>query len=469
MTIPSVLTGLLLLAGLIVMNGLFVAAEYALVSLRKSRVEEMVKSGRPGAQTVLQLKDNLDRSIAGSQLGITFASLAVGWLGGEALEGLVKLLLGFVPNFGFLTPSAATFVVSFVLLSMTQVIVGEQIPKQIALRLPEQTIVRLSKPFRAFLWLMSPLVWLMDLTAKTALRLLGIASVQAEEHPLPSAGEFQILIEESGKAGNLGQQESDLLLRALDLKQLTVRDVMVPRRRMDSIPDSLSLPEVLAVVCKTKHSKLPVYRAGEGIIGILYTRDLFDIWSKAQPPGTGVAPNTVSQPPAPFKLSACVRKAHFAPESMLAATLLQELKTKRLQMAIVVDEFGTAVGLITLEDLVEQLVGDIWDEFDTPNAGIESTGENTWRVQGEVTLFEFNKALAAEVGCSVHCTTVAGAVIDALDHHPSIGEKVTIAGFTFTVQEMRGAAIYRLDVKREPQVPLVAPDSAPPSESTSAT
>jgi magnesium and cobalt transporter len=164
-----------------------------------------------------------------------------------------------------------------------------------------------------------------------------------------------------------------------------------------------------------------------------------------------------------------VRKAHFAPESMLAATLLQELKTKRLQMAIVVDEFGTAVGLITLEDLVEQLVGDIWDEFDTPNAGIESTGENTWRVQGEVTLFEFNKALAAEVGCSVHCTTVAGAVIDALDHHPSIGEKVTIAGFTFTVQEMRGAAIYRLDVKREPQVPLVAPDSAPPSESTSAT
>jgi len=464
MTIPSVLTGVLLLAGLIVMNGLFVAAEYALVSLRKSRVEEMVKSGRPGAQTVLQLKSNLDRSIAGSQLGISFASLAIGWLGGDAISGLVKLLLGFVPDFGFVSPAVATFVVSFMLLSLTQVIIGEQIPKQIALRLPEQTIVRLSKPFRLFCWLMSPLVWLMNMTARGALKLLGIASVQAAEHPLPSTGEFQILIEEREKAGNLGQQESDILLRALALKQLTVRDVMVPRRRMDSIPDSLSLADVLAVVCKTKHSKLPVYRAGEGIIGILYTRDLFDIWSKAQP----AAATTAAAAATPFKLSACVRKAHFAPESMLAASLLQEMKTKRLQMAIVVDEFGTAVGLITLEDLIEQLVGDIWDEYDTPNAGIESTGDNTWVVQGEVTSFEFNKALGAEVSRAVHCTTVAGAVIDALDHHPSVDESVTIAGFTFTVQEMRGAAIYRLAVKRAPEQTLVTPEVSAPPETQSA-
>jgi len=460
MTITSVVAGLLLLAALIVINGLFVAAEYALVSLRKSRIEEMVKSGRPGAETLLKLKSNLDRSIAGSQLGITFASLAVGWLGGDAIAGLFKLLLGSVPSFGFISPTAATVIISFMLLSLTQVIVGEQIPKQIALRLPEQTIVRLSKPFRLFCWLMSPLIWLMNLTARGALKVLGIAQIQAEEHPLPSAGEFQILIEESERAGNLGQQESDLLLRALDLKALTVRDVMVPRRLMDTIPDSLSLPDVLTVVCKTKHTKLPVYRAGEGIIGILYTRDLFDIWLKAQP----VAPNTVPTT-APFKLSASVRKAHFAPESMLAATLLQELKTKRLQMAIVVDEFGTAVGMITLEDLVEQLVGDIWDEYDTPNAGIEKVDENAWRVQGEVTLFEFNKALGAEVSCSVHCTTVAGAVIDALDHHPSVGESITIGGFVFTVQEMRGAAIYRLEVKRESQEPLTAPVSGEPLES----
>ena len=356
-----------------------------------------------------------------------------------------------MPSFGFLTPSAATVIISFMLLSLTQVIIGEQIPKQIALRLPEQTIVRLSKPFRLFCWLMSPLIWLMNLAARGALRVLGIAEIQAEEHPLPSAGEFQILIEESERAGNLGHHESDLLLRALDLKALTVRDVMVPRRLMDTIPDSLSLPDVLAVVCKTKHSKLPVYRAGEGIIGILYTRDLFEIWLKGQP----VAPNTVPTAP-PFKLSACVRKAHFAPESMLAATLLQELKTKRLQMAIVVDEFGTAVGMITLEDLVEQLVGDIWDEYDTPNAGIEQVDDNSWRVQGEVTLFEFNKALGQKslVPC-IAPLSPAPSSTRWIIIRPSV--KASPSADLFFCAGNAGAAIYRLEVKRESQESLAAP------------
>jgi CBS domain containing-hemolysin-like protein len=332
------------------------------------------------------------------------------------------------------------------------VIIGEQIPKQIALRLPEQTIMRLSKPFRIFCLIMSPFISLMSWTATLALKLLGIANVQAQEHPLPSTDEFQILIEESEKAGTLGKQESSLLRRALELKALTVREVMVPKSRMDAIPDSVTLAEVLAIVSKTKHSKLPVYRQSrDAVIGILNTRDLFELWQARL---KAVDARTMSpQTAAPFKLSAYIRQAYFAPETMLASTLLEVMKARRLQMSIVVDEFGMTVGLITLEDLIEQLVGEIWDEYDTPNNGIEILGPDTWRIQGELTLFEFNKTFGADISCAMHCTTIAGAVIEALDHQPTLDESIVLSGFQFTVSDMRGPAVTKLDVKRVPAQP----------------
>ncbi|HEY9775752.1 MAG TPA: hemolysin family protein [Planktothrix sp.] len=448
MTLPSVLIGMLELAGLILINGLFVAAEYALVSIRKSRVEELAQAKKPGAATLLELKRNLDRSIAGSQMGITFASLCIGWLGGSVVSAAATQIFGALP--WFVPPKGLAFALSFLLLSLTQVIIGEQIPKQIALRLPEQTIMRLSKPFRAFCWIMSPFISLMSWTAATAIKLFGIGNVQAQEQPLPSPDEFQILIEESEKAGTLGKQESSLLRRALELKALTVREVMVPKSRMDAIPESVTLPEVLALVTKTKHSKLPVYRnTRDGVIGILNTRDLFELWQtrlKIWESQTG-SPVTA----APFKLSAYIRQAYFAPESMLASTLLEVMKARRLQMAVVVDEFGTTVGLITLEDLIEQLVGEIWDEYDTPGSnGIEILGPSSWRVPGEMTLFEFNKTFHAEVTCAMHCTTIAGAVIEMLDHQPTVGESVTMSGYKFTIDDMRGPAVTKLEVKRVP-------------------
>jgi CBS domain containing-hemolysin-like protein len=421
----------------LVANSLFVAAEYALVTIRKSRLEEMVKNGVAGARTIQALKAGIERAIAGSQLGISFSSLTMGMIGSSFVLAVDGVLLNalYLHSQG---SSELAFWLSFGFLSVVQVVVAEQIPKQIALRLPEQTLLRLYKPFMVFCLVMSPLIWLMSFTSGLALKLFGIAKITPQgHHQLPSPDELQILFDQSEKAGTIDKQESDLLRRALDLKDLTVREVMVPRPHMDCITESMPLAEIVKVICQTKHSKLPVYR-GDTVIGILNTRDLFDVWS-THLKSTGTPPV--------FKLNANMRKAYFVPVRMQASALLEEMKERRLQMAIAVDEFGTTVGLITLEDLIEQLVGEIWDEYDKPSSAIQAVGENTWHVQGELTLFEFNKAFEVHIACS-HCTTVAGAVIEALERQPNIGETASMGGFSLRVLEMNGPAITKLEVKR---------------------
>jgi len=207
------------------------------------------------------------------------------------------------------------------------------------------------------------------------------------------------------------------------------------------------------VIAKTKHSKLPVYRGRDGVIGILNTRDLFDVWSNQLR-----APNPVALA---FKVTNYIRRAYFVPETMLASTLLEEMRSRQLQMAIVIDEFGATVGLITLEDLLEQLVGEIWDEYDKPNFSIQAVGLDMWKVQGDLTLFEFNKAFAASITTN-HATTVAGAVIEALGRQATVGEKVVIGGFEFEVMEMAGQAVSKLHVQRERKVSDLTPVSTPP-------
>lgn len=437
--VTSVWTGLLILAGLIVVTGLFVAAEYALISIRKSRVDEMVQNGVPGALVVQALKQRIDKTIAGSQLGITLLSMTLGWVGGEVMPEVAKWFLGYIPSFGGIPPGSIAFAVSFMVLTMVHVIIGEQIPKQIALRIPEKTIVRLSYPLRVFCFLTAPFVWVMHTLSLLGLRLLGIPKREGQEHLLPSADEFQILFDESEKAGTLGKQESNLLRKALDLKAVTAREVMIPRTRMDAISENMSLNEVLAVITKTKHSKLPVYRGRDRVVGILNTRDLFDLWST-----TNKTPQAVT---APFKVSTYIRRAYFVPETMLASNLLEEMRVRQIQMAIVMDEFGATVGLITLEDLLEELVGEIWDEYDTPNYAIDKIDETAWRVQGEVTLFEFNRAFGTSIDC-LHCTTIAGMVVELLGRQPRVDDTATTGAFAFTVLELSGHAISSLKVRR---------------------
>ena len=454
MSFGPILLGLALLFAFLILNGLFVAFEFAIIALRKSRLEELVKNGKSGAERVQKLHQQLDRTIAGAQLGITLASLALGWLGDHSILPLIQSAMSSVPGVAEMhLPAGLGVAISFVILSLLHVVVGEQVPKTLGLRAPEKMSFLLSGPFRIFCFITAPLVWLMNAFTWLLLKPFGMTKARHEESHLPSPAEFQILFEESVKAGTLGKQESDFLKRALELKAVTLKEVMVPRTRVDYVEDGTSLVDMMAVASRTKHSKLPVFRnSRDNVIGILNTRDLHDLFyahlrARAQ---TGSAQVT----PKPFRLSDYVRKAYFVPDTMLASTLLEQMKERNLQMAVVIDEFGATVGIVTLEDLLEQLVGEIWDEYDSPGAGIEQVSENAWHVPGDLTIFEFNKFFGSELSCETHCVTVAGLVIEALDRQPDGRETIQVNGYTFTILEIKNRAVFRLAVQR--------PEGAPP-------
>ena len=435
------------------------AFEFAIIALRKSRLEELVKNGKSGAERVQKLHQQMDRTIAGAQLGITLASLALGWLGDHSILPLIQSAMSSIPGIAELQlPAGLGVAISFIILSLLHVVVGEQVPKTMGLRAPERMSFLLSGPFRIFCFITAPLVWLMNVFTWILLKPFGMSKAKQEESQLPSPAEFQILFEESVKAGTLGKQESDFLKRALELKAVTLKEVMVPRTRVDYVEDGTSLVDMMAVASRTKHAKLPVFRnSRDNVIGILNTRDLHDLFyahlkARAQ---AGTAQGGAAQiTPKPFRLSDYVRKAYFVPDTMLASTLLEQMKERKLQMAVVIDEFGATVGIVTLEDLLEQLVGEIWDEYDSPGAGIEQVSENTWHIPGDLTIFEFNKFFSSDLSCETHCVTVAGLVIEALDRQPDGGESIPVNGYTFTILEIKNRAVFRLAVQR--------PDGAPP-------
>src|SRR5262249_12799723 len=251
MSLASLLFWLALMLVLVVLNALFVAAEYALVKLRRTRVQELVDKGHRAARTVKYLQDNIGTTIAGTQLGITLMSLALGWVGESSIHELVKLVLGMIPGMsGFEPPAGLAFGLSFVLLSMLHVILGEQVPKSWSIRIPEKTALFLAPAVRVWAMVTFPLIWVMNALAGVVLRLFGLKQAEEQEVHVHSADELEILIEASGKAGSLGKQESDLLKRALELKEVTAKEIMIPRARMDKISDSLTLQEVLAVVSR---------------------------------------------------------------------------------------------------------------------------------------------------------------------------------------------------------------------------
>ncbi|MDZ4833856.1 MAG: hemolysin family protein [Candidatus Melainabacteria bacterium] len=453
MSSGSILIWLAIVALFIVFNGLFVAAEFAVIRLRKTRVQEMVKSGAVGAPMLAALQKDIENSIAGAQLGITLSSLVVGWMGEKAVTGALELALNAIPGFEHVhVPVWIGLVLSFTILSAIHIIIGEQVPKFIGIRFPESTLLRLGFPFRTFCRFTNPFLSAMNWLSNLTIRVLGFEN-QKEEQRNPSAREFQIMVEESAKAGTLGKQESDLLVSALELKALTVREVMRPKTQVDYLRSDFDLAQVMKVVVDTKHGKLPVFDTLEKrVIGVLHTKDLFDVWfSRFAASGGGIKAVPLALQES-FVLAKLLRQAHFVPDTTKASVLLEDMRARRLQIVMVADEFGNTVGIVALEDLLEQLVGEIWDEYDKPLKDIQKTGADVWKVAGGVTLFEFSKAFSRPLEFDGHSITVAGMFVETLGRTPKVGESLSISGFTFSVAEKEGQQVSFLDVRVQSSV-----------------
>ena len=465
------LIGLLLV--FIVLNGLFVAAEYSLIRLRRSRVAEMIQLKITGAKTIASLQGTMDRSVAGAQLGITICGLAVGGVGQEPIRGVLQSLVDLVGNYwpwfsSWHVPSFVGLFFSFLVLTMMHVIIGEQVPKLLSLRNPEKVALRLSVPFFVFCRSTAPLLTLINGITTIVLRLFRIERQSSQDAP-PSVEELQILIEESRKAGKLAADETNLLSRVLELRGLRVRDVMVPLTLVDGINEDMPLVEALEIISQTRHSRLPVFRGGrQSVVGILNSRELLDLFKKKLRMELKISrhpvPDITGKEPI-GKLSAFIRKPYCVPEGMAASDLLVEFGKRRLQLAIVMDDEDSTevVGLITQEDLLEQLVGEIVDEWDKPIAGVElldTTNGDSYRIAGELTLYELRKVLDVRLTTESDDFTVANAVRENLSLAPgavpSVGDSVDLLDYRFSVHSVKDGVITSVDVSPVPPPPAAS-------------
>ena len=427
-------TRLVLLAVLLILNGFFVAAEFALVRSRRSRLEAMARRGNWTARLALRAAKNLPRILSATQIGVTVASLAIGalaedtlgpslavWLGGAGmpvvLDAAVRLAIG---------ASVALVAVSYL-----HVVFGELVPRGAALAHPEEMAAWLAPPLMVFVWLTAPFSWLLNRSAQFTLRLLGQEIPKGEEN-VHSAEELRILVEQSQEGGMLLPQDAHLIEGVFEFSEKNAREVMTPRTEIDALPVEATLEDTLALVAESHRSRYPVYEESiDNVVGLLLAKDLLPV---------------LHHPPAEFSLRDVMRPVHVVPGSREVEEVLADFKKLNEHMAIVLDEYGGTAGVVTMEDLLEEIVGEIRDEYDEPPAPEALTAGDVTLVPGSMNIDEFNERFALAIS-EADYTTIGGYVFGALGRLPVVGDRVTAGGATFTVKALDGRRIETLAVK----------------------
>ncbi len=348
--LPTVV-GLVAIPVLVAINGFFVAAEFALVAVRRTRVEEMVSQGVPRSKAVESAVSHLDNTIAATQLGITLASIALGWVGEWAVAQIVAPLLAFLPDdLAFVSRHAIGVAIAFTFVTFMHVVFGELIPKAIALQTPDKIALLVSPPLNFFARLSRPILWGMNGTANWFIRRFGYMP-SGEGHAVHSIEELRLLIEDTEEAGLLDAEAADYVLNVFALSNKTVRDVMIPWEKVAVLELTLASEQILAAVREGAHTRMPVYH-GEpsNIVGIVNTKDLFYLFSLK-----GVV-----------MLDDAIYPAQYLPPDEPVAVALRLFRRTHRPMAVVRDADGKPLGILTLEDVLEEIIGDIEDEHDDP-------------------------------------------------------------------------------------------------------
>jgi magnesium and cobalt exporter, CNNM family len=415
---------LLAVAALILLNGYFVAAEYALVTARRTRMQELAEQGNRRARAVLKIVADPPRFIAAMQLGVTGTSLAIGALGEQALAHVLD------PIFA----SVIAFALAFLIITFLHVVVGELVPKGVALGYSERTALAVSSPVRGFFVVFKPLIWILQRSSEVILRALGLQPPGGEME-VYSEAELKMLLSRSTEEGELEEQEQEMLYKVFDFADKEVSTVMVPRPEVVALSIDLPPEEALAAVIESPYTRYPVYRDSiDQVVGILHVRDLF---SALNDRGLQAV-----------RLDQILRPAHIVPETKDLAALLGEFRRTNQHMAIVVDEYGELEGIVTLEDLLEEIVGEIEDEFDLPDESIERLEDGRVRIHGTFPVDDFNEQFGRSLPVEDY-HTIGGFVFGLLGRQPEPGDEAAHDGCRFKVLEVEGSRIERLEVELE--------------------
>jgi putative hemolysin len=445
------LSGLAAILVLVAATGFFVASEFAIVSVRKTRIEQLIAEGNTRAYLVKRAIDNLQTYIAATQVGITMATLGLGALGEPVLASLIapplELVLPTAFVEAFISVHGIAIAVSFLVVTVLEIILGEFVPKIIARQRAEATVLFVIRPLNFFLFIFRPLVWLINLLGNAVLRLIGMDSADAEHANVHSVEELEMLVASSRRAGVLEEEEEAILRRVFDLGDLTARQVMLPRTEINAVPIDATLPEVIQIIEKDRHSRYPIYEGNlDNIVGVLYVKDVFLFLARKVEGHLGDGASDSGQAlDAGFSVRALKRDILTVPESMDVNHLLAKMKQSRIHIAVVIDEYGGTSGIVTLEDLVEEIVGEVRDEFEVgeEHPDIEFTPDGTV-VNGLTSIDDLNERL----GLKIHsdADTVGGYVFERLGRKPELGDEVSMDGHSVRVEELDGLRIAQVRI-----------------------
>ncbi len=418
---------------LVLLNGFFVATEFALVKVRQTQLEPLIAKGSRSAVIVRRLTQNLDAYLSAAQLGITLASLGLGWIGEPIFEELLKPLFNAFAVESEAARKSIAFVVGFSSITFLHIVAGEQAPKSFGIRTPLATALWVAYPMRVFHFVAYPFIWLLNESSLGLLRWIGLEPAH-ETEGVSSEDELRLMVAASQKHFGASAFSRDLVQNALALRHRRVRDVMRPRQEIVGLDTQASIAECLEVAEKTRYSRFPLCEGGDvdRTVGVAHIKDLYALRQKG---GTAA------------ELRPVARKLVYVPETARLEKLLQVLLDRRLHVAVVVDEYGGTTGLVTLENILEELVGQIQDEFDQEKPLLTQTGPGTWIIAGALPLFELSELVGQPLAAE-GIITVSGLVTQRLGGFPKEGDTLKIGDATLRVATLDGPRVAELELTR---------------------
>jgi len=438
-TTPSISTGWGLFLGLLLvaLNGFFVAAEFALVKVRPTQIEPSAAEGVRRAKIVRHMIHHLDAYLSATQLGITLASLALGWVGEPAFAGIIKpLATPFIGNNPQLLHSI-TVTVSFLVITILHIVLGEQAPKTVAIRKAEGTSLLVAYPLYAFYKVTYPIIWLLNHASNALLKLVGIAPA-AEGEFAHDEEELRLLLSSSNGA-QLSTQKKELLDNIFELSHRMARQIMIPRQDVIYLSTTRSLTENLRIARRSGHTRFPLCEGDlDHVIGLIHIKDIFQRDRNLR------------------SLQEVSREISFVPETLTLDRLLKRMRTERFHLAAVIDEYGGVSGIVTLETVIEEIVGPIEDEFDVEKPEIQKTGDGVYQVSGGMLVEDLEEALKVELSDRDE-DTIGGVVLSELGRRPRVGDVVEVGPLRLRVAEAELNRIKMLELEVE-QTPAETPE-----------
>ncbi len=439
MSLSDIFINIFVIIFLLFVNGFFVAAEFSLVKVRKTRLEQLSNEGNSNAKKALKLVNDVNRMLAAAQLGVTIASIALGWVAEATIVQLIEPVITAFPLMNSVATAHVIAVpISFVLVTYFHVLLGEQLPKCISLKHPETLSLLISTPMDVFITIFKPFVWLLEVSGN---KILKICHADTEDASLVhSTEELDMLVDASYNEGVLNETEAEMLHNMFKFSDLMAKQVMIPRTDMICIPNDITYEELNEVALNNQYTRYPVYEENiDKILGFIHVKDLYSLAMTKDN----------------YSIDKLIRPLILVPETMTLDNMIIEFKKRHCQIAVVIDEFGGTSGLITLEDVLEEIIGDVQDEFDEEvEADIKQIGDNLYianammRIDELVEFFDLKEALFEEDDVD----TIAGLVVKLLGRIAVVGDTVSFNGLTFTVKEIDGARITKLEIFKEPVV-----------------